>query len=56
MWSEHAKFEEGAKKLQDDLAKLAAAAKTATNVDGIKAAFGEAAKDCKGCHDNYRNP
>jgi cytochrome c556 len=56
VWTERAKFDEGAKKMQDDMAKLAAAAKTATNADGLKAAFGEVAKSCKGCHDNYRNP
>ena len=35
------------------MAKLDAAAKTG-NADSLKAAFGEAAKTCKACHDAYR--
>lgn len=53
IWSEMDKFNAGAKKMQEDTAKLAAAAKGG-NLDAIKAAFGEAGKSCKGCHDNYR--
>ena len=33
--------------------QLAAAAKT-NNLDNLKAAFGDAAKTCKACQDNYR--
>ena len=54
VWSERAKFDEGAKKMQDELAKLAVAAK-ANNLDTLKAAFGNAAGTCKSCHDSYRN-
>ena len=54
VWSERAKFDEGAKKMQDELAKLAVAAK-ANNLDTLKAAFGSAAGTCKSCHDSYRN-
>jgi cytochrome c556 len=39
--------------MQDEIAKLNAAAK-AGNADQLKAAFGEAAKTCKACHDAYR--
>jgi len=54
VWSERAKFDEGAKKLQDDTVKLLAAAK-ANNLDQLKAAFGNTAGTCKACHDAYRN-
>lgn len=54
IWSEKAKFDDGAAKMQDAIAKLAAAAKT-NNLDQIKAAFGPVGQSCKGCHDDYRN-
>lgn len=54
VWTERAKFDEGAKKMQDEVIKLAAAAK-ANNLDQLKAAFGSAAGSCKSCHDNFRN-
>ena len=54
VWSERAKFDEGAKKLQDESVKLVAAAK-ANNLDQLKAAFGNTAGTCKACHDAYRN-
>jgi cytochrome c556 len=44
----------GAKKMQEEVAKLATAAK-ANNLDTLKAAFGNAAGTCKACHDDYRN-
>ncbi|MBL8235738.1 MAG: cytochrome c, partial [Bryobacterales bacterium] len=52
VWSDRAKFDEGAKKMQEEVAKLAAAAKAGP--DAFKAAFGAAAGTCKNCHDNYR--
>jgi cytochrome c556 len=55
VWSEKAKFEAAAKKMQDEVVKLAAAAKT-NNLDQLKTAFGSAAGTCKACHDDYRNP
>ncbi len=55
VWSDRAKFDASAKKMQDEVAKLNAAAKT-NNLDQLKAAFGAAAGTCKDCHDNYRNP
>ena len=54
VWSERAKFDEGAKKLQDETVKLLAAAK-ANNLDQLKSAFGNTAGTCKACHDAYRN-
>lgn len=52
VWSERAKFDAAAKKMQDEVVKLAAAAKTEA---GLKAAFGAAAGTCKSCHDDFRN-
>ena len=54
VWTERAKFDAGAKKMQEETAKLAVAAK-ANNLVTLKAAFGEAAKTCKACHDDFRN-
>lgn len=53
VWSDRAKFDAGAKKLQDEAAKLVASAKT---LDGLKAQFGPTAGTCKACHDDFRNP
>jgi len=53
VWSERAKFDAAAKKMQDEVVKLAAAAKTEA---GLKAAFGAASGTCKACHDDFRNP
>lgn len=54
VWSERAKFDDAAKKMQGEIAKLAVAAK-ANNLDTLKAAFGNAAGTCKACHDDFRN-
>jgi cytochrome c556 len=54
VWSERAKFDAAAKKMQDEVAKLAAAAKT-NNLEQVKTAFGAAAGSCKSCHDDFRN-
>lgn len=54
VWSERAKFDAAAKKMQDEVAKLATVAK-ANNLDQLKAAFGAAAGTCKSCHDDFRN-
>lgn len=54
VWTERAKFDAAAKTMQDEVAKLALAAK-ANNVDALKAAFGAAGKSCKACHDDFRN-
>lgn len=53
IWSESAKFKEGADKMQAEVAKLAAATKTG-NLDNVKAAFGAAGQTCKACHDDFR--
>lgn len=54
IWTERAKFDEAAKKSQDELAKLQAAART-NDLGNIRAAFGAVGQTCKGCHDDYRN-
>jgi cytochrome c556 len=53
VWTEQAKFKESADKMQDAVAKLAAAAKTGS-VENLKTAFGPAGQTCKACHDNFR--
>ena len=53
IWKEKARFDETARKLQDDVAKLNAAAKTG-NLDQIKAAVGAVGQTCKLCHDTFR--
>jgi cytochrome c556 len=53
IWTEDAKFRGAASKMQEEMAKLNAAAKTG-NLDQIKAAFGPLAQSCKACHDDFR--
>ena len=53
VWSDRAKFDAAAKKMQDEAVKLVASAKT---LDGLKAQFGPTAGTCKTCHDDFRNP
>ena len=54
VWTERAKFDAGAKKMQEEVAKLATVAKTA-NLEQLKTAFSAAAGTCKSCHDDFRN-
>ena len=54
IWTERAKFDDGAKKMQEEVAKLLVAARSG-NLDQLKAAFGPVGQTCKGCHDNFRN-
>jgi cytochrome c556 len=53
IWSQMDRFRTNATKMQEEVAKLNTAAKSG-NLDQIKAAFGEAAKTCKSCHDDFR--
>lgn len=53
IWAEKDKFDAGGRKMQEALAALNTAARGG-NLDQIKAAFGEAGKTCKACHDSYR--
>lgn len=54
IWKESAKFKEYADKMQAEMSKLSAAAKTG-NLDSIKVAVGATGDSCKTCHDAYRN-
>ncbi len=53
IWTEGDKFRASAAKMQEEMVKLNAAAKTGS-VDNLKAAFGPTGAACKGCHDAYR--
>ncbi|MDZ7922296.1 cytochrome c [Rhodoferax sp.] len=54
IWTDKAKFNEYAEKMQGDMNKLNAAAKTG-NLDSIKAAVGAVGGSCKTCHDAFRS-
>lgn len=53
VWTDTAKFQDAAKKMQDQVVKLSAAAKSG-DAAAFKAAFGETGQSCKACHDNFR--
>lgn len=53
IWTDKAKFDQGAERMQSEVAKLGSAARSG-NLDQLKAAFGPAAQSCKACHDNFR--
>lgn len=53
IWSDKAKFDDYAKKMQVEMGKLAAAAKSG-NLDNIKAAVNATGGACKSCHDDFR--
>jgi cytochrome c556 len=53
IWKEEAKFQQLAKDMQAETAKLAAAANSG-NLDSIRNQFRATAKTCDACHDNYR--
>ena len=52
IWAEMDKFNAGAKKMQDEMAKLNVAAKSGS-LDAIKVSAGEGGKTWKVCHDDY---
>ncbi|MES3022854.1 MAG: cytochrome c [Pseudomonadota bacterium] len=54
IWSERAKFDESAKKMQTEATKLVAAAKS-KDLDAIKLYFGSTQKACMSCHDSFRS-
>ncbi|MFZ4649222.1 MAG: c-type cytochrome [Rubrivivax sp.] len=54
IWSDRAGFNAAASKMQEEVGKLAAAARSG-NADQVRAAFGATAGTCKACHDNYRS-
>ena len=53
IWTEGDKFRAAAAKMQDEMVKLNAAAKSGS-VDTLKAAYGPTGAACKACHDAYR--
>jgi len=53
IWTEGDKFRAAATKMQDEMVKLNAAAKTGS-VENLKTAFGPTGAACKACHDAYR--
>jgi cytochrome c556 len=53
IWSDNAKFKAASEKMQAEMSKLAAAAKTG-NLEAIKAAAGATGGACKSCHDAFR--
>jgi len=53
IWSEKAKFDDEARKMQAEMAKLSAAAKSG-NLDSIKVAVNAVGGTCKSCHDDFR--
>ncbi|MBX3621534.1 MAG: cytochrome c [Rhizobacter sp.] len=53
VWSERDKFNAAATKMQDEMAKLNAAAKTGDQA-AIKTAAGAVGQACKACHDHFR--
>ncbi|RJF99533.1 c-type cytochrome [Noviherbaspirillum saxi] len=54
IWKEQDKFKAAAEKMQGEMGKLSAAAKSG-DLNAIKTAFGGVGQSCKACHDNYRN-
>jgi len=55
IWSDAAKFKDANEKMQGEMTKLSAAAKTG-NLDSIKAAVGAVGGSCKACHDAFQKP
>lgn len=53
IWSERAKFNAAAEKMQGEMTKLAVVAKGG-NLDAIKAQVGATGGSCKACHDDFR--
>ncbi len=53
IWSDRAKFNDSAEKMQLEMTKLNAAAKTG-NLDAIQTAVGAVGGTCKTCHDACR--
>ena len=53
IWKQRARFDAAALKMQEDVAKLNAAARTGS-LDAIKTAAGAVGQSCKACHDDYQ--
>ena len=55
IWTDRAKFDAAANKMQEEVAKLSAAAKTG-EPEQVKAAAGAVGRACKACHDDFQKP
>ena len=53
IWTDRAKFNDYAEKMQAEMGKLSAVAKTG-NLETIKTAVAAVGSNCKGCHDAFR--
>lgn len=53
IWADKAKFDDYARKLEAELAKLTVAAKSG-NLDSLKVAANAVGGACKACHDDFR--
>lgn len=53
IWEDSAKFEAAARKLEENVGKLVAAADSG-DFDKVRAAYGETGASCKACHDSFR--
>ena len=53
IWTDRAKFNAAAEKMQGEMTKLAVVAKGG-NIDAIKAQVGVTGGACKACHDDFR--
>lgn len=53
IWTDKAKFDEAATKMQGEMGKFAVAARSG-NLEIIKAAVGATGAACKACHDDFR--
>ncbi|BCO25641.1 cytochrome c' [Rhodoferax lithotrophicus] len=54
IWTDKAKFDDYANKMQAEMSKLSAAAKTG-NLENIKLAVNATGGACKACHDDFRS-
>jgi cytochrome c556 len=52
VWTEQAKFKDLSEKMQAEVVKLAAVAKTG-DLDALKSAYRAATNSCKSCHDHF---
>ncbi|MBK9442716.1 MAG: cytochrome c [Comamonadaceae bacterium] len=53
IWAKKTKFDDEARKMQAEMAKLSVAAKSG-NIDSIKVAVNAVGGTCKSCHDDFR--
>ena len=54
IWTDRARFNDYAEKMQAEMVKFNAAAKTGS-LDAIKTNLGAVGKTCKGCHDAFKS-